>query len=44
VQQTILGNTLLISPQQIGTDADSKRVFYFDLPLGSRGKSARADR
>jgi hypothetical protein len=33
LQQTILGSQLLISPDQIGTEADSKRVFYFDLPL-----------
>jgi len=44
VQQTILGDKLVISPQQIGTDADSKRVFYFDLPLGSHTKTTTADR
>ncbi|MBM3335683.1 carbon-nitrogen hydrolase family protein, partial [Candidatus Sumerlaeota bacterium] len=31
--QKILGDTLLISPKQIDTGADSKAVFYFDLPL-----------
>ena len=32
VEQTLLGDKLLISPDQIGTDLDSKRVFYVDLP------------
>jgi predicted amidohydrolase len=36
VAQTILGNSLLISKEQIGSEADSKKVFYFDLPLGSK--------
>ena len=36
VQQTVLGDKLLISREQIGSEADSKRVFYFDLPLRSR--------
>ncbi len=36
VQQTLLGDRLVISPDQIGTEADSKRVFYFDLPKGFR--------
>ena len=30
--RTILGDRLLISPDGIGTDADSNEVFYFDLP------------
>ena len=36
VQQTVLGNKLLIPPDQIGTEADSKRVFYVDLPLAPK--------
>ena len=32
-EQTLLGNQLLISPEQIGTAADTQRVCYFDLPL-----------
>ena len=32
VQQTLLGDKLVISPDQVGTEVDSKRVFYFDLP------------
>jgi hypothetical protein len=36
VQQTVLGTKLLITQNEIGTDADSKRVFYFDLPLRSQ--------
>ena len=32
VAQTVLGDKLLISPTEAGTDADSKRVFYVDLP------------
>ncbi len=30
--RTILGNQLLVSSKEIGTEADSNRVFYFDLP------------
>jgi len=33
VERTLLGDKLLISPDQIGTDLDLKRVFYIDLPL-----------
>ncbi len=33
VQQTLLGNRLLISPDLVGTEADSKQVCYVDLPL-----------
>jgi hypothetical protein len=36
LHQTVLGNKLLIAPEQIGSEADSKRVFYFDLPLSSK--------
>jgi len=32
VERTLLGNKLVIVPDQIGTDADSQRVFYFDVP------------
>jgi len=44
VQQTVLGDALLIAPEQIDTDADSKRVFYFDLPLRPSDNSEPADR
>lgn len=30
--RTVLGDRLLVSPEEIGTDADSNQVFYFDLP------------
>jgi len=30
--RTILGDRLLVSREEIGTDADSNQVFYFDLP------------
>ena len=30
---TLLGNHLLIQPDDVGTDKDSNRVFYFDIPL-----------
>jgi predicted amidohydrolase len=30
---TILGDELLVQPDEIGTAKDSKRVFYFDLPV-----------
>jgi len=36
VQQSILGDKLVISPDQVGTEVDSKRVFYFDLPLAPK--------
>jgi len=32
-QQTVLGDKLLIAPDEAGQEADSHRVFYFDLPL-----------
>jgi predicted amidohydrolase len=32
VSRTILGDRLLVSPAEIGTDTDSHRVFYFDVP------------
>ena len=35
VRRTILGEKLLIAADEVGTPADSKRVFYFDLPLAS---------
>lgn len=35
VQQTVLGDKLLIGPDEAGKEADSQRVFYFDLPLKS---------
>jgi predicted amidohydrolase len=39
LERTLLGNKLLISPEQIGTAADSQRVFYFDVPLTPRTNS-----
>ena len=33
VQRTILGDRLFLADDEVGTKADSKRVFYFDLPL-----------
>ena len=36
LQRTLLGNKLVISPEEVGTEADSRRVFYFDLPLEDR--------
>ncbi len=32
LERTLLGGRLVISPEQRGTDADSQRVFYFDVP------------
>ena len=29
----LLGNSLLVSPAQIGSEMDLNRVFYFDLPI-----------
>jgi predicted amidohydrolase len=36
VQQALLGDKLVISPDQVGTEGDSKRVYYFDLPLAPK--------
>jgi predicted amidohydrolase len=36
VQQTLLGHQLLIPPDLVGTEADSKQVCYVDLPLAPR--------
>lgn len=33
VQRTILGDRLYLAADEVDTEADSKRVFYFDLPL-----------
>lgn len=34
VKRTILGDRLFLAPEEVNTEVDSKRVFYFDLPLG----------
>jgi predicted amidohydrolase len=39
LERTVLGDKLLITPEQVGTAADSQRVFYFDLPLARRETS-----
>jgi predicted amidohydrolase len=36
LERTILGDKLLIAPEQVGTAADSRRVFYFDVPLAAK--------
>lgn len=36
LSRTILGDSLLISPEQEGGEQDENRVFYFDLPLRGR--------
>jgi len=33
LSRTILGDSLLVSPTQIGSEKDVNRVFYFDLPI-----------
>ena len=33
LERTILGNRLLVTPDEVGGEKDLKRVFYFDLPL-----------
>jgi predicted amidohydrolase len=33
---TLLGDHLLIQPDEIGSAKDSNRIFYFDLPLGAK--------
>jgi len=37
LERTILGDKLLLTPEQVGTAADSQRVFYFDVPLAGKG-------
>ena len=39
LERTVLGDKLLITPEQVGTAADSQRVFYFDVPLARRADS-----
>lgn len=39
VSRTILGDVLLVSREEVGTEKDSKRVFYYDLP-GRRAEPA----
>jgi beta-ureidopropionase len=39
LERTILGEKLLITLDQVGTAADSQRVFYFDVPLARPGDS-----
>ena len=34
--QTLLGDRLLVAPAEIDSDADSKRIVYFELPLPRR--------
>ena len=41
VRRTILGDRLLVDPEKAGQEEDSKRVFYFDLPLRPVGVGAR---
>lgn len=33
VKRTILGDRLFLAPNEVNTAADSRRVFYFDLPI-----------
>jgi len=37
LDQTILGDVLLISKEDAGGDQDQNRVFYFELPVRARG-------
>jgi predicted amidohydrolase len=39
LESTVLGDKLLITPEQVGTAADSQRVFYFDVPPARQGDS-----
>jgi len=36
LDRTILGDRLLISPDEIGSEKDQNQVFYYDLPIGGR--------
>jgi predicted amidohydrolase len=44
LRQTIVGDKLVISPAEVGTGADSSRVFYFDLPQAPKGASPESPR
>ncbi len=33
ISQTVLGDVLLIDPQDVGTEKDSKQIFYYELPV-----------
>mgnify|MGYP002526318912 CR=1 FL=1 len=44
VRRTILGKKLLIAANEVGTPADSKRVFYFDLPLAPAKQAPKSAR
>ena len=37
LDRTILGDRLLIAPQEAGEEKDQNRIFYFDLPLDWKG-------
>jgi N-acyl-D-amino-acid deacylase len=37
VKRTILGDRLFLAPEEVDTKLDSRKVFYFDLPLGKSG-------
>jgi predicted amidohydrolase len=43
LSRTILGDRLLISKEEVGSDRDSKRVFYFDLPLRAKPPQSRKE-
>ncbi len=36
LDRTILGDVLLVTKEQVGTEKDSKRVFIFELPVGRK--------
>jgi predicted amidohydrolase len=36
LSRTILGDSLLVSPDQVGRKSDSNRVFFFDVALKKR--------
>ena len=38
--RTILGDRLLIEPDEVGTDVDKNRVFYFDLPSAAPAETS----
>ena len=41
LSRTILGDRLLIEPDQVGTEVDQNRVFYFDVPAQPPADSSR---
>jgi len=42
LSRTILGDSLLVTKEQVGTEKDQKQIFYFDLPLRQTSGTGKA--